>query len=183
MPSLDSNVLDLITRLQAGSSTLSATRTDDDVLVIYRAPFDSSTGERLPSTVAGTVTQAEVREHLNEREAERAVLESFLGAFGLPPPAPSRVIGKTAVPRAFLAVLGQERGVGVWAWLWGQQFGGHPLVAYWLSFLILASEGVDVHSQDLLMALDALRTIEGPAGVPVLSDDEPRRIHDSIRGA
>lgn len=181
---LENHTLELISKLQSGAANLSAAKTDDDVLVIYRAKFDPETGAKLPSEVAGTVTQAQISEHLAERDAEKVSLNALLNNFGLSLPTPERTVGKTIVPKAFVAVLGQQRGIATWGWLWGQQFTGHPFVKYWVSYLVLAGHGVDANSSDIEAALNALLTIPGEDGkTPVLSGTEPAEIYAIIKSA
>jgi hypothetical protein len=181
---LDQNTLDLIAKLQTGAANLSASKTDDDVLVIYKAQFDPETGEALPSVVAGTVTQDQITAHLAGRETEKAQLHAMLNNFGLALPTPTRKVGKTIVQKSFVAVLGAQRGIATWAWLWGQQYAGHPMIGYWLSFLMLATEGVDANSTDIETALNALLAIPGADGVtPVLSGTEPADIYAAIQAA
>lgn len=181
---LDTQTLELISKLQSGAANLSASKTDDDVLVIYRAKYDAETGAKLPSEVAGTVTQAQISEHLAERETEKVSLNALLSNFGLSLPTPERTVSKTIVPKAFVAVLGPERGIPTWGWLWGQQFTGHPFIKYWISYLVLAGQGVDANSSDIEAALNALLVIPGEDGItPVLSGTEPADIYAIIKAA
>jgi hypothetical protein len=181
---LEQNILDLIQKIQSGSAVLSTQKTDDDVLVIYRAKFDPETGNKLPSEVVGTVTESQITEHLADRETEKARLNAFLESFGIDVPDPECKVDRTLVQRAFVSVLGPEKGVATWAWLWGQQFGGHPMIAYWISFLTLAPDGVDVNSADMQTALQALLAIPGADGkTPVLSGAEAGDIYDIIKAS
>lgn len=181
---LDQNTLELIHKLQSGAANLSASKTDDDVLVIYKSQFDPETGTALPSTVAGTITQAQISEHLAERATEQASLNSLLDNFGLELPTPERKVSKTFVQDAFVAVLGMELGVATWGWLWQQQFTGHVMIAYWMSYLQLASNGVDVNSVEIQSALNALLVIPGADGVtPILSGTQSAEIYAIIQAA
>lgn len=181
---MEQQTLDLIKKLQAGAANLTATKTDDDVLVIYRAKFDQETGAKLPSEVAGTVTQSQISDHIAALENEIASLTAFLTGFGLELPTPERKVSKTFVQDAFVAVLGEELGVATWGWLWQQQYSGHPLITYWMSYLQLASNGVDVNSTQIKSALQALLVIPGMDGkTPVLSGTQPDDIYTIIKAA
>ena len=181
---MEQQTLDLIKKLQSGAANLTASKTDDDVLVIYRARFDADTGAKLPSEVAGTVTQAQVSAHVAALEQEIVSLNAFLTGFGLEPPTPERKVSKTFVQDAFVAVLGLELGVATWGWLWQQQYNGNLLIAYWMSYLQLASNGVDVNSNQIKSALHALLAIPGMDGTtPVLSGTQPDEIYAIIQAA
>ena len=181
---MEQQTIDLIKKLQSGAANLTASKTDDDVLVIYRAKFDPETGAKLPSEVAGTVTQAQVADHVAVLEQEIASLNAFLTGFGLELPIPERKVSKTFVQDAFVTVLGLEIGVATWGWLWQQQYSGHPLIAYWMSYLQLASNGVDVNSNQIKSALQALLSIPGIDGsTPVLSGTQPDEIYAIIQAA
>ena len=181
---LDSQMLELIKKLQSGAASLSATKAEDGVMVIYRAKFDPETGAKLPNQVVGTISQDELLAHLAEREAEKVAISALLNNFGLELPTPERKVDKTLVQDAFVEVLGEERGVATWGWLWQQQFSGPLIIAYWLSYLQLANEGVDVNSNKMKAALQALLEMPGMDGITsVLSGEEPEDIYKLIKKA